>query len=88
MPFEPIASNSAERREVPRSSALLPLPILLCFCTGLIAGCGGIVTPSTSGAPGAALSASYLAGSSRWPVQRFICMRRVLLGTAPLQSPC
>lgn len=52
MPFVLSEGNFSERREIPRISALLPLLILLCLCAGLIAGCGGTATLSTSGAPG------------------------------------
>ena len=54
--FDRMDCASAERRRFPDISALLTLLILLCLCAGLIAGCGGIATPSTSGASGAALS--------------------------------
>ncbi len=56
MLFELIEDNSAEGRGVLCISALLPSLILLCLCTGLITGCGGTTTQSTSGAPGVTLN--------------------------------
>ena len=56
MRFDPIDRDPVQRGTVLRTRALLPLLLLLSFCVGLVSGCGGTITPSTSSAPGAALS--------------------------------
>lgn len=53
---EQIECNSAEQSPGLHIAALFLILVALCFGAGLFAGCGGTVTPSTSGAPGAALS--------------------------------
>jgi len=62
VPVESIESCSAEWRAVQRRSVLLPLLIVPCLCAGLIAGCGGTVTPSTSATAGVTLQGTVLEG--------------------------
>lgn len=50
--LDSIERSSAERKNFMRTSSFFALLILFCLCASLISGCGGIVTPSTSSAPG------------------------------------
>ena len=60
--LEQVEGNSAEWGAVQHISPLLPLPILLCLCAGLVSGCGGTLTQSTSAAPGVSLRGTVLGG--------------------------
>jgi hypothetical protein len=60
--FELIEENLSKRRATQHISVLLPLMIMLCLCAGLIAGCGGTVTQTTSAATGVTLHGSVLRG--------------------------
>ncbi|MDR3750393.1 MAG: NHL repeat-containing protein [Terracidiphilus sp.] len=54
--FGKIEHDAVERGEVLFTSVMFPLLMLLGFCVGLVSGCGGSATPSTTGAAGVALS--------------------------------
>ena len=60
--FGKIEHDAVERGEVLRTSVLFPLLMLLGFCVGLVSGCGGTLTQSTSAAPGVSLRGTVLGG--------------------------
>jgi streptogramin lyase len=60
---ERIECDSAEQRtSLPNAASLLFLVLLSIVCTGLLAGCGGAATQSTSASPGVALSGTVHGG--------------------------
>ena len=86
--FGKIEHDAAERGEVLRTSVLFPLLMLLGFCVGLVSGCGGTLTQSTSAAPGVSLRGTVLGGQQPVTGAKVYLYAAGSTGTARLQPPC